>query len=281
MRAEAVENMVKQGATAAKTLRDCAHDVDVLVVAVLNEKQVSSVLFDEDSGAVTGGFKGVCIVCATVPPAFAEEAAAKAAAMGAQYVDAPMSGGTAKAATGQLSFMVSAPESILQPDADARHVLESMGTVYVLGPKPGQGSSMKMVNQLLCGVHIATAAEAMALSSRAGLDTRKVFEVITNSAGNSWMFGNRVSRMLNDDPTVHSAVDIWPKDLGIVLDESKRLGQPCPMAAQAMQQFLAARGLGIGAEDDSFVVKVYETLGAPKVARAPDGEPASKKSKTA
>jgi len=281
MRAEAVEAMVKKGATAATSVRDCACDVDVLVVAVINDKQVSSVLFDENTGAVTGGFKGACVVCATVPPAFAEEAAAKTAALGAKYVDAPMSGGTAKAAIGQLTFMVSAPESLLQPDSPARIVLDSMGTVYVLGPKPGQGSSMKMVNQLLCGVHIATAAEAMALGSKAGLDTRQVFEIITNAAGNSWMFQNRVSRMIEGDPAVHSAVDIWPKDLGIVLEESKRLGLPCPMAGQAIQQFLAARDLGLGAEDDSFVVKVYEAQGAPKVARPANGEPAAKKSKTA
>eukprot|EP00931_Biecheleriopsis_adriatica_P033156 TRINITY_DN19258_c0_g1_i3.p1 TRINITY_DN19258_c0_g1~~TRINITY_DN19258_c0_g1_i3.p1 ORF type:complete len:327 (+),score=100.81 TRINITY_DN19258_c0_g1_i3:83-982(+) len=278
MRAEACEKFVKLGATKAATVRECAQDVDVLVIAVINAKQVASVLFDDETGAVSGGFKGTCVVCATVPPSFAEETAAKVVKLGAKYVDAPMSGGTIKAAAGQLTFMASAEEAVLE---SCRSVLEAMGKTYVLGAKPGQGSSMKMVNQLLAGVHIATAAEAMALSAKAGLDTRQVFEIITSAAGNSWMFENRVPHMLADDPTPHSAVDIWPKDLGIVLDEAKRLGFSCPLVASAMQQFVAAQGLGLGSKDDSFVVKVYEALGGAKVA-APEasGEPPAKKMKS-
>merc|ERR1712194_97689 len=127
----------------------------------------------------------------------------------------------------------------------------------------------KMVNQLLAGSHIAVAAEAMALSAKAGLNTRQVFEVITSAAGNSFMFENRVPHMLDDDDTPHSAMHIWPKDLGIVLDEAKRLGFPCSMSAQALQQFVAAKGLGLDSKDDSFVVKVYEVFGGAKVACPP------------
>jgi len=216
------------------------------------------------------------VVCATISAAFAEETAAKLEKLGARYVDAPMSGGTIRAAAGQLTFMVGAEDAALQ---SARPVLEAMGKVYLVGSKAGQGSSMKMVNQLLAGSHIAVAAEAMALSAKAGLNTRQVFEIITAAAGNSFMFENRVPHMLDDDPTPHSAVDIWTKDFGIVLDESKRLGSPCPMAAQAMQQFVAAKGLGLGSSDDSFVVKVYERLSGAKVARPREvegGEPSKR-----
>merc|ERR1712176_452584 len=125
---------------------------------------------------------------------------------------------------------------------------------------------MKLVNQVLAGVHIAVAAEAMAFAARAGLNTRQVYEIITTAAGNSFMFENRVPHMLDDDSTPHSRVDIWPKDLAIVLDESKRLGIPCPVTAQALQQFLAAKGMGLGDSDDSFVVKVYEACGGYRVA---------------
>eukprot|EP00930_Biecheleria_cincta_P082720 TRINITY_DN72390_c0_g1_i1.p1 TRINITY_DN72390_c0_g1~~TRINITY_DN72390_c0_g1_i1.p1 ORF type:complete len:312 (-),score=88.44 TRINITY_DN72390_c0_g1_i1:39-974(-) len=272
MRKEAVDKLAKLGASPAASVRECAKDVDVLVLAVLNDKQVTSVLLDEATGAVSGGFRGVCVVCATVPPAFAEEISAKVAKLGAKYVDAPMSGGTIKAAAGQLTFMVSGEESVLK---SCQEVLDAMGKSYVLGQKVGLGSSMKMVNQLLAGSHIVVAAEAMALGAKAGLDTRQVYEIITAAAGNSFMFENRVPHMLDDDPTPHSAVDIWPKDLGIVLDESKRLGLPCPMAGMAMQQFLAARGLGLGSKDDSFVVKVYEALGGTPVAspKSSDGPP--------
>merc|ERR1719221_1027123 len=142
-----------------------------------------------------------------------------------------------------------------------------MGKAFILGSQPGLGSSMKLVNQILAGVHIVAAAEAMALAAKEGLNTRQVFDIITSAAGNSFMFSNRVPHMLDDDPTPHSAIDIWTKDFGIVLDEAKRLGTPCPMAAQAMQQFVAAKGLGLGSSDDSFVVKVYESLSGAKVAR--------------
>lgn len=279
MRSEAVEKLVQLGATRATSVQACAEGVDVLVIAVINDKQVSSVLFDEHTGAISGGFRGVCVVCATVPPAYAEETAEKVVKLGAKYVDAPMSGGTIKAAAGQLTFMVSADEAAMQT---CWSVLDGMGKVHMLGSKPGLGSSMKMVNQLLAGVHIATAAEAMALGAKAGLNTRQVFEIITSAAGNSWMFENRVPHMLADDPTPHSAVDIWPKDLGIVLDEAKRLGFPCPIAGQAMQQFVAAMGLGLGSKDDSSVVKVYEALTGVSVAETEGGEgSAMKKARTA
>lgn len=277
MRDDAVQKLVQLGATGATSVRTCADGVDVLVLAVINEKQVYSVLFDEESGVITGGFKGVCVVCATVSPAFAEDTAEKAKKAGSSYVDAPMSGGVVKAAAGQLTFMVSAEDEPLQ---NAQSVLDCMGKVHKLGSKPGLGSSMKMVNQLLAGVHIATAAEAMALGAKAGLNTKQVFEIITSAAGNSWMFENRVPHMLADDPTPHSSVDIWPKDLGIVLDEARRLGLPCPLAGQAMQQFVAARGLGLGSKDDSFVVKVYEAFSGVRVADSTNtDEPAEKKAR--
>merc|ERR1719401_667492 len=167
-----------------------------------------------------------------------------------------------------LTFMTAADEAAITKSSGT---LNAMGKAFVLGSKPGLGSSMKMVNQLLAGVHIVVAAEAMALAARAGLDTRQVFEIIVSAAGNSFMFENRVPHMLDDDPTPHSALDIWPKDLGIVLDEAKRLGFPCPMVSQALQQFLAGKALGHGSKDDSFVVKAYEAFAAGAAVAQPRG----------
>ena len=124
---------------------------------------------------------------------------------------------------------------------------------------------MKTVNQLLAGVHIATAAEAMALAAKAGADTRAVYEVISASAGNSWMFGNRVPHMLDDDYSPLSAVEIFVKDLGLVLDTGHELRLPLPRAAAAHQLFIAAAGAGHGRLDDAAVVKVYEAAGDFKV----------------
>jgi 3-hydroxyisobutyrate dehydrogenase len=137
--------------------------------------------------------------------------------------------------------------------------------VYRLGERAGIGSTVKTVNQLLAGVHIAAAAEAMALGTRAGADPRALFEVISNSAGASWMFQNRVPHMLEGDYAPKSAVEIFVKDLGVVLDSGRELRFPLPLAAAAHQLFLAAAGAGHGREDDAAVVKVYEALSGIKV----------------
>ena len=115
-----------------------------------------------------------------------------------------------------------------------------------------------MVNQLLAGVHIATAMEAMALAIRSGLDAKAVFEVITASAGNSWMFENRVPHVLDNDYSPKSAVDIFIKDLGIVLAQGERLDFDLPISQTAFQRFKEAQDMGMGREDDASVIKVYQ-----------------------
>jgi 3-hydroxyisobutyrate dehydrogenase len=178
-------------------------------------------------------------------------------------LDAPMSGGRARAESGELTFMASgAPQAF----ATAESILSATSAkVFRLGDSAGIGSLVKTVNQLLAGVHIATAAEAMALAAKAGADTRAVYEVISASAGNSWMFGNRVPHMLDDDFSPLSAVEIFVKDLGLVLDTGHEHRLPLPMAAAAHQLFIAASGAGWGRLDDAAVVKVYEQAGDFKV----------------
>jgi 3-hydroxyisobutyrate dehydrogenase len=134
------------------------------------------------------------------------------------------------------------------------------GKVYRLGDRAGVGSTVKMVNQHLAGVHIAAACEAMALGLRAGADARQLYEVICNSAGNSWMFQNRVPHILDGDYTPSSAVNIFVKDLGIVLDAARKLSFPLPLAATAHQLYLATAAAGHGDEDDAAVIKFYAAL---------------------
>jgi 3-hydroxyisobutyrate dehydrogenase len=117
-----------------------------------------------------------------------------------------------------------------------------------------------MVNQLLAGVHIVAAAEALALGIRAGADPRTLYDVICSSAGNSWMWQNRVPHILAGDDTPLSAVNIFVKDLGIVLDQARGLNFPLPLASAAHQVFLAAAAGGNGFKDDAFVIRVWETL---------------------
>ncbi len=173
-------------------------------------------------------------------------------------LDAPVSGGAVAAEAGSMTVMGSGSPAAF--DAAAL-VLEAIaGKVWRLGDAVGVGSTVKMVNQLLAGVHIATAAEAIALGIRAGADPQTLFDVITTSAGNSWMFQNRVPHILAGDDTPLSSVNIFVKDLGIVLDQARALTFPLPMASAAHQLFLAAAAAGHGGRDDAFVIRVWEAL---------------------
>ena len=253
LRPTAIDGMTPKTSPAA-----AAEGADILLVMVVNAAQLDEALFGED-GAVAALAKGaVVVVSATIPATDAERIGGKVEAAGLLYLDAPVSGGAAKALTGELTFMASGSDAAFEK---AKPLLDACAaTVFRLGPTIGVGSTVKTVHQLLAGVHIAAAAEAMALGTRAGADPRQLFEVITNAAGRSWMFENRVPHMLERDFTPHSAVDIFVKDLGLVLDTGRTLRFPLPIAAAAHQQFLAAAAAGFGGDDDAAVVKVYERL---------------------
>ena len=251
------------GGTLADTPAAGAKTADVVVIAVVNDKQVETVLFGDNGAAGALKKGGLVMQCATVPAAFARALGERLAKGGIELLDAPMSGGRARAESGELTFMASGSPKAF---AAAESILAATSAkVFRLGEAAGIGSLVKTVNQLLAGVHIATAAEAVALAAKAGADTRAVYEVISASAGNSWMFGNRVPHMLDDDYAPLSAVEIFVKDLGLVLNTGHELRLPLPMAAAAHQLFLAAAGAGWGRLDDAAVVKVYEQAGDFKV----------------
>src|SRR5690554_190458 len=256
--AQACAAFETRGGRCVATPEALADQCEVVLLVVVSAEQVEAVLFGENGlvGRMTPG--GLVIQCATVAPRFARRLGERLAAEDLLMLDAPISGGAAKARSGELSVMASGIDAAF---TKAGPVLDAMaGTVYRLGDVPGVGSSMKLVNQLLAGVHIATAAEAMALGIRMGLDPATVYEVITHSAGNSWMFENRVPHILSGDYTPLSAVDIFVKDLNLVHDTGRELALPTPVAASALQQFTAARGAGFGREDDAAVIKVYQRL---------------------
>jgi 3-hydroxyisobutyrate dehydrogenase len=251
------------GGTLAESPAAAAKTADVVVIAVVNDKQAETVLFGENGAAAALREGAVVMQCATVPAAFTRSLNERLAKGGHELLDAPMSGGRARAESGELTFMASGSPKAF---AAAESILAATSAkVFRLGDAPGIGSLVKTVNQLLAGVHIATAAEAIALAAKAGADTRAVYEVISASAGNSWMFGNRVPHMLDDDYAPLSAVEIFVKDLGLVLNTGHELRLPLPMAAAAHQLFLAAAGAGFGRLDDAAVVKVYEQAGDFKV----------------
>lgn len=230
-------------------------DLDAVVVVVLNAAQTEAALFGPEGLAPALRPGAVVVSCATVAPDFARAMAARAEALGLHYLDAPISGGSARAAQGRLSVMASGAPAAF---AAARPVLDAVAEcVFELGDAVGAGSAMKAVNQLLAGVHIAAMAEAMTFGLTQGVSPERFIEVIPQCAGTSWMLENRAPHVAAGDYTPHSAVDIWPKDLGIVLDIARSAKFAAPLTAAALQQFLAASGSGLGREDDAAVAKVY------------------------
>jgi 3-hydroxyisobutyrate dehydrogenase len=249
--------LAAQGGTAAASAAEAARDADALVLMVVNAGQAEAALFDAGAlGAMAP--RGLVLLMATCAPTAVEAIAARVLAAQRRFVDAPVSGGVAGAESGTLSIMVGAPAETF---AAARPVLAALGDkLFHLGEAPGQGAAAKVVNQLLCGVHIAAAAEAMALAERAGLDSQVMLQIVAGSAASSWMLRDRGPRMLEAAPRVASAVDIFVKDLGLVLEAGRGAKAATPLAALAHQLFLAASGRGEGGADDSQVIASYRAL---------------------
>ncbi len=260
---EAVARFREAGGQAAATPAEAAKGAAVVVAVVVNAAQTEAVLFGENGAAAAMPEGAVFVSSATMDPAIARRLAARLEETGRHYLDAPMSGGAARAAEGQLTFLASGSKAAF---AGARKALDAMaGTLYELGDEPGQGAAFKMINQLLAGVHIAAACEAMSFAAKQGLDLRRVYEVITKSAGNSWMFENRVPHILDADYSPKSAVDIFVKDLGIVQDMARAEKYPVPVAAAALQMFLMASGAGMGRDDDASVARLYAQVSGAKL----------------
>ena len=258
LNAQALKALEQVGGTAAKSAADAALGCQVLVSVVVNAAQTRMVLFGEKGAAAHMQRGGVIISCATMAPEQARSLAKDAEAIGLHYLDAPMSGGAVKAAAGQLTFMASGTAATF---AAAQPVLDLVaGKVYKLGDAAGAGAAFKMVNQLLAGVHIAAACEAMTFAAKLGLDLAKVYEVITASAGNSWMFENRVPHILEGDYSPRSAISIFTKDLGIISDMSRQEKFPVQMASTALQMFLATAAAGMDADDDASVARMIAKI---------------------
>ena len=249
------------GGVAWATPAQVAHRCEVVISVVVNAAQTEEVLFGEGGAAASMKPGSVFVMCSTVDPNWSMALEERLGALGILYIDAPISGGAAKAASGQMAVMSAArPEAYARADA----VLDAMaGKVYRLGDRAGAGSKVKIINQLLAGVHIAAAAEAMALGLREGVAPEALYEVITHSAGNSWMFENRMAHVLAGDYTPLSAVDIFVKDLGLVLDTARATKFPLPLASTAHQMFMQASTAGFGREDDSAVIKIFPGIELP------------------
>ncbi|MDC0549122.1 NAD(P)-dependent oxidoreductase [Alphaproteobacteria bacterium] len=230
-------------------------DLDAVIIVVLNEAQTRDIIFGEEGIAEKLKKDTLVIVCTTVSPNFAKEMAAACENKELLYLDAPISGGSIKSSQGKLSYMVSGSKNAL---IAAKPILDSTSeTVFEFGEVVGSGSAMKAVNQMLAGVHIAAMAEAITFGITQGIEPERFLEVISKCAGSSWMLENRAPHIIDGDYSPKSSINIWPKDLGIVLDIAKSSNFSAPITSAALQQFIAASGSGLGHEDDAAVAKVY------------------------
>lgn len=254
----ALKAFAEQGGQVADSAAAAAKTADFFVLMVVNGDQADDVLFGAGN-AVASLPSGACIIAScTQPPAQAKALGDKLSQHQLTLVDAPVSGGVAGSQTGTLTIMASCPAHVFEK---ARAVLDVVGkNIFHVGEDHGAGSTAKLINQLLCGVHIAAAAEALQLAEAAGVNPKSVFDIVSVSAAASWMLNDRGPRMLEDDPEVRSAVDIFVKDLGIVLDHGRSARHGLPLSAAAHQMFLAASGAGLGKADDSQVIQSYRSL---------------------
>lgn len=256
-RPEAVAHLVKHGGRGAASIEEAAKGAEMLILMVVNADQVEDVLFEKDALEALAP-AAIVVLGSTCAPDRVAGIARRVAKSGRHLVDAPVSGGVGGARAGTLTIMAAAPKAVYER---ARPVLAAMGTsLFHLGEQPGQGAAMKVVNQLLCGIHIAAAAEGLAFAERAGIDPKVALEVLSGSAASSFMLKARGARMIDYDNVVTSAVDIFVKDLALVLDAGRANKMGLPLAAAAHQLFLAASAMGHGIEDDSQVIETYRAL---------------------
>ena len=257
VRAEAVSALAAAGARSAASAVEAAEGADLLVLMVVNAAQAEQVLFEGGAAsALPEG--GVVALMSTCPPGAVADLAARVQALGRRFVDAPVSGGVAGAKAATLTIMAAAPAAVLD---QVRPALEALGDkIFHVGETPGQGAAVKTVNQLLCGVHIAAAGEALALAARMGVEPSVALRILSGSSAASWMLNDRGPRMLEAEPEVTSAIDIFVKDLGIVMEAGGEAKAPLPLASAAYQLFLATSGRGEGSADDSQVIRTYRAM---------------------
>ncbi|MGB1023591.1 MAG: L-threonate dehydrogenase [Paracoccaceae bacterium] len=251
---DAVARLVADGAQAGALL-DHAEALDALVVVVLNAAQTEAVLFGPEGVAAALQQNTVILSCATIPPAFAAEMETRAESAGLLYLDAPISGGAIKAASGELTIMASGRKAAFDAAKPALDAISAK--VFEMGDRAGAGSAMKATNQMLAGIHIASMAEAITFALAQGISPERFLEVVSQSAGTSWMLENRAPHIIEGDYTPRSTINIWPKDLGIVMDIAQNSGFSAPITEAALSLFKEAAAQGLGAEDDAALAKLY------------------------
>ena len=245
-----ISNAKASGTKAVKDFAD-APPADVVVVMVATPEQLAGLI-----ARVTHAVKGqLWLIMSTVGPKSVREQGEILQRAGARVVDAPVTGGVARAKTGELVIFAAGEANDV---ASATPVLQAMGTVRVTGQRLGDGQSIKVVNQHLCSVHIVAAAEALNLARSLGLDPRTVLQLIEMGAAGSWMLSDRGPRMVaSTDVEVTSSINIFVKDSGLVASAGESCGAELPLLTIAHERFCRAAEAGLGLRDDSRVIETW------------------------
>lgn len=270
LRQDSLDALTAAGGSACASADELGEACDVVVLLVVDGAQIDAALFGESGAAQGLRPHAVVVSCATVPPAYTSGLATRLAALGIDLIDAPVTGGVTGAQNGTLTLLTSGPDTAY---ARCEDVLKAFSKkVYRFGDAPGQGSKMKVINQLLVCCHMAVAAEAMALGLREGVDPSVLYEMVTHGAGDSWIFQDRAQRVLAGDYTANTALDIPFKDIGLVLDTAKATSFPLVMAPAAYQMFARAHLCGYGKQDDAALIKIFPGIDLPQPPGAGDAD---------
>lgn len=258
VRPEMKKWLEQRGGSYAESLTELGKRCSIVISFVVNDVQTEDVLFGADGLVGAMQTNSIFVACSTMSPAYVSKLDGRLAASEIRLLDAPVTGGAAGAEKGTLTVMVAGDPAAFE---SAKSVLESFGKrIYFISDKPGSGSQLKVINQLLCGVHLAAAGEALALAKRQGLPLEITHEVLCSGSAFSWMLGDRGPRMTKEEfGNVTSAVNIFVKDLGLVLDAAKDSKFSAPLASAAFNSFLSVSGNGMGSWDDSAVMRHYAT----------------------
>lgn len=258
-----------QGVARCDSALDAARDAQLLFLVVFRDTEADRVLFgDTDADGVLGVLApgATIIMNTTVAPRTARDYEQRLNSAGFLYVDAPVTGGQAGADAGTLTVIASGSDAAM---ASTQKAFDAVGsTTYRCGDKAGDASTVKMINQMLVGCHVAATCEALAFAVKAGADPETVFEVITHGTGNSEIFKSRSPHIFNADYAPRGVTEIFTKDLGFVTELAREHEFPLPMTNQALQQFLTTASMGFLREDGIALAKVFEQIADVDISKA-------------
>ena len=255
IRAEAEEEARSLGMQVCASPADMMRHADLIIIVVVNAEQIEDVLFGAEGLATVPAEGKTVMLCSTIAPEYTMRFAERLAQHRIEVIDAPISGGPARAEAGTMSMMMAASSALLQRHA---HVLDALSDKqFRISETPGDGAKTKLVNNLLAGVNLVAGAEALALGMKIGLDPRKLFDVICASSGASWIFRDRMARVLQDDFEPRAFAHILTKDITLATAMADNAGCDTPLGDAALDIFRKTVDNGWSQLDDAAVIKTY------------------------